>query len=72
MSKGQGKLLTKKLIKVQKQNTNQGIFLKSLPWLVNRNLCLKIINYQNIFLLQYCVPKCLVCVGPKREWKECA
>ncbi len=41
--------------------TNQGKFLtelnpryfrafKSLPWLVNRNLCLKIIKYQNAFL----------------------
>jgi len=28
------------------------MFLKRLPWLVNRNLCLKI-----IFLSQYCVPK---------------
>jgi len=51
MSNGQGKLLTKK-IKVHKQNTNQGMFLKNLPWLVNRNLCLKI-----IFLSQYCVQK---------------
>jgi len=60
MSKGQGKILTKKEIKVHKQNTNQGMFLKSLPWLVNRNLCLKIICLSQIFLLQYCVPKCLV------------
>ncbi len=30
MSKGQGKLLTKKLIKVHKQNTNQGMFFKEL------------------------------------------
>jgi len=28
MSKGQGKLLTKKLIKVHKQNTSQGMFFK--------------------------------------------
>ncbi len=33
MSKGQGKLLTKKLIKVHKQNTNRGIFLRAyLGW----------------------------------------
>jgi len=30
MSKGQGKLLPKQLIKVHKQNTNQGMFFKEL------------------------------------------
>jgi len=30
MSKGQGKLLTKKLIKVHKQNSNQGMSFKEL------------------------------------------
>ncbi len=60
MSKGQGKLLTKKLIKLHKQTTNQGMFIKSLPWLVDRNLCLKI-----LFLSQYCLLKCLVCIRPK-------
>ncbi len=34
-------------------------FVKSLPWLVNRNPWLKIIN---IFLLQYCMQKYLVCI----------
>jgi len=48
MSKGQGKLLTKRLIKVREQNRNQGMFLNSLSWLDKRNLCLKI-----FFLSQY-------------------
>jgi len=61
MSKGQGKLLPKKKIK---QNTNQGMFLKSLPWLLSRNLCLKIIFLLFIFLSQYCVQKYLVCIKP--------
>ncbi len=32
-------------------------FHKNLPWLVNRNLKLKIAKYYNIFLSQYCVQK---------------
>jgi len=32
---------------------------------VNRNLCLKIIKHQNVFLSQYCLQKCLLCIGPK-------
>ncbi len=41
-------------------------FLKSLPWLVNRNRCLKIISLsikKNSFS-QYCVSKCLVWIRP--------
>ncbi len=37
MSKGQGKLLKKKLIKVHKQNSNQGKYFKELTllgWLI--------------------------------------
>jgi hypothetical protein len=44
------------------QNLIQGIkgFDKSLPWLVNRNLLLKILKCRNIFFIflwQYCVQK---------------
>jgi len=35
-------------------------FFKSLPWLANRNMLLKIVKCCNIFLWQYCVQKCLV------------
>jgi len=48
----QGKLLTK-------LNPRYVRVFKSLYWLVNLNLCLKIIKYQNVFLLQYRVPKYL-------------
>jgi len=44
---------------------------KSLPWLVNRNLCLKTIKYRNIFLIllfQYCVQKYLACINPKLDF----
>ncbi len=44
------------------KNINQGIFLTSLPWLFNRNQCLK--NVFLIFLSQYCVSKCLVWIRP--------
>jgi len=47
------------------------MFLKSLPWLVNRNLCLKIIFLSHIFLSFYCnivCIKCLVCIRPNRAW----
>jgi len=50
---GQGKLLSK-------HNTRYTRFFRSLPWLFNRNLLLKIVKCCNIFLLQYCVKKCLV------------
>ncbi len=40
---------------------------KSLPWFVNRYLCLKSIKYQNIFLSQYCVQKYLVCNVPYND-----
>jgi hypothetical protein len=53
----QGKLLTK-------FNPRYVRVFKSLPWLVNRNLCLQIIKYQNIFLSQYYVQKYLVCNEP--------
>jgi len=61
MSKGQGKLLTKKGI--YKKTQIKVCFSKNLTWLVNRNLCLKIIFFSHIFLSQYCVPKCLVWIG---------
>jgi len=44
----QGKLLTK---------LNPRYVFKSLHLLVNRNLWLKIVKFQNIFLSQYCVQK---------------
>jgi len=55
MSKGQGKLLTKHKSRYVNKTKIKVCFLRSLPWLVNRNLWLKI-----IFLSQYCVPKCLL------------
>ncbi len=54
---GQHKLLSK-------QNRRYIMFFKSLFWLVNRNLFLKIVKRYNIFLSQYCVQKCLVWRGP--------
>jgi len=60
MSKG--KRLMKKSIKVHRKNTNQGIFLKSLLWLVNQNLFLKIIFLSFIAILgakMSCVNKAL-------------
>ena len=57
----QGKLLTK-------INSRYVRVLKGLPWLVKRNLCLKIIKRQHIFLSflsQYCAQKYLVCIIPK-------
>ncbi len=39
-----------KVSSLTKLNSRYVRVLKSLPWFVNRNLCLKIIKYQNIFL----------------------
>jgi len=64
--KNKSRYISKTQIKVNVQ----GMFLKSLPWLVKRNLCLKIIffiAYLFIFLSQYCVPKCLVWIRPKNN-----
>jgi len=62
MPKDQGKLLTKKLIKVHKQNINQGVFLKTLPWLVIENFYCKSFY---LFLSQNCVQKYLLSIRPK-------
>jgi hypothetical protein len=40
-------------------------YIKSLPWLVIEIHGSKISFYRNIFLSQYCVPKCLVWIRPK-------
>jgi len=58
----QGKLLTK-------FNPKYVWVFKSLPWLVNRNLYLKIIKYLSIFLSQYCVQKYLVCISPYEDFR---
>ncbi len=51
--------------KLLKINSRYVRVFKSLPQLVNRNLCLKIIKYKNNFLSQHCGQKYLVCTGPK-------
>ncbi len=43
------------------------MFYKSLPRLVDRNLCLKIIILSPIFLSQYCVSTFLVWIRPQLE-----
>jgi len=41
-------------------------FFKGLPWPIEIHGT-KIYFYRNIFLSQYCVRKCLVCISPKTE-----
>jgi len=48
------------------------MFFKSLPWLDIEIHGSKIFFYHNIFLFQYCVPKCLVWIRSKAaELKTC-
>ncbi len=61
-SKAQGKHLTKNKSWYINKTQIKVCFLKSLPWLVNRNLCLKI-----IFLSQYSVQKYRVLRGPNLD-----
>ena len=70
MSKDLGKIFTKIKSRYINKTQIKVCLLKSLPWLVNRNLCLKIIflshNFlSHNFLSQYCVQKYLVCISPQ-------
>ncbi len=67
ISKGQGKLLTKNKSRDINKTQIEVCFVKSLPWLVNINLCLKIIFILHIFLFRYCLPKCFVWIRPYME-----